>query len=69
MNEPLDIEIARMYVLLDPLPRAQSWVGEVGYRNAAITVTLMLYGEAALSVVRTSATLHSGNAWASQRGS
>jgi hypothetical protein len=34
-----------------PLPRRQSWVGEVMSGAAIFTVTLMLYGEAALSVV------------------
>ena len=35
------------------LPRMQSWVGEVRSDNAICAVTLMLYGEAALSVVCT----------------
>jgi len=64
VNKTLDIEIARLYELSDPLPRVQSWVGEVRYSNAAIIVTLVLYGEAMLSVVRSefpSATLHIGN--------
>jgi hypothetical protein len=65
MKEPLDIEIARLCLLSDQLPRAQSWVGKGSCSDgAAFTVTLMLYGEAALSVVRTqfpAATSHTGD--------
>jgi hypothetical protein len=53
MNPPLNIEIARMCALTEPLPRAQFWVGQGLWSDgAAFIVTLMLYGEAALSVVR-----------------
>ena len=44
----------RLCVSPGPLvPRMQSWVGEVRSDNAICAVTLMLYGEAALSVVCT----------------
>jgi hypothetical protein len=61
MKEPFDIEITMMYALTEPWPRAQGSVGEgLCSDGAAFTVTLMLYGEAALSVVRTQVYQRSG---------
>jgi hypothetical protein len=37
----------------EPLPQRQFWVGKLTYRGALLTVTLTLFGEAALSVVCT----------------
>ena len=45
--------IARMEVNPEWLPQRQSWVGEVRFDSAICTVTLMLYGEAALTVACT----------------
>jgi hypothetical protein len=45
--------IARMGVDQEPLPQRQFWVGKLTYRGALLTVTLTLFGEAALSVVCT----------------
>ena len=45
--------IARMGVNPEWLPQRQSWVGEVRFDSAICTVTLMLYGEAALTVACT----------------
>jgi hypothetical protein len=43
---------SRLCVPPGPLvPRMQSWVGEVRFDHAICAVTLMLYGEAALTVV------------------
>jgi hypothetical protein len=39
-----------MGAVAEGLPQRQSWVGEVKYLGAILTVTLMLYGEAALAV-------------------
>ena len=38
---------------VDPewLPQMQSWVGKLRSRGAILTLTLMFYGEAALTVV------------------
>jgi hypothetical protein len=65
MKEPLNIEITRLYALTDPLLRAQFCFSECFSPDGArFGVTLMLYGEAALSVVRTqfpAATSHTGD--------
>jgi hypothetical protein len=50
MNPPISIGIVRM---CPAKGRLQCWVGKVRSDRAAVTVTLMLYGEAALSVVCT----------------
>jgi hypothetical protein len=47
----LSFGIAKMFVPAERLPQKQSWVGELRSRGALITVTLVLYGEAALTVV------------------
>lgn len=46
----LSFGIARMGVAAEALPQRQLWVGEAKYLGAILTVTLMLYGEAALAV-------------------
>ena len=45
--------IAQIGVDPQRLPQRQSWVGEVRSDSAVCTVTLMLYGEAALTVACT----------------
>jgi hypothetical protein len=47
----LSVGIARMAAMSERLPRMQWWVGEVRSGSAVFTVTLMLYGDAALTVV------------------
>ena len=47
----LRVGIARMAAMSERLPRMQWWVGEVRSGSAVFTVTLMLYGDAALTVV------------------
>ena len=46
----LSFGIARMEWAAGELPRMQSWVGEIRSGGTLLTVTLMLYGEAALAV-------------------
>jgi hypothetical protein len=46
----LSFEMARMWAPGEQAPQRQSWVGELRSQGATITVTLMLYGEAALTV-------------------
>jgi len=46
----LSFEMARMWASGEQVPQRQSWVGELRSQGATITVTLMLYGEAALTV-------------------
>jgi hypothetical protein len=43
--------IVRMSVDPEWLPQMQSWVGKLRSRGAILTLTLMFYGEAALTVV------------------
>ena len=45
--------VAQIGVNPEGLPQRQSWVGEVRFDSAVCTVTLMLYGEAALTVACT----------------
>jgi hypothetical protein len=49
----LSFGIAKMFVPAERLPQKQSWVGELRSRGMIITVTLMLYGEAGLTVACT----------------
>ena len=42
--------IVRIGVASDWLPQRQSWVGKLKSRNGLLTVTVMLYGGAALTV-------------------
>ena len=46
----LSFGIARMEVAAERLPRMQSCVVEIRSEGTVLTVTLMLYGEAALAV-------------------
>ena len=46
----LSFGMARMEAASERLPRMQSWVGEVRSGGAVLTVTVVLYGEAALTV-------------------
>ena len=46
----LSVGIAKIEVAAERLPRMQSWVGEIRSGRTVLTVTLMLYGEAALAV-------------------
>jgi hypothetical protein len=39
-----------MGAVAEGLPQRQSWVGELRSRGAILTVTLILYGEAVLTV-------------------
>jgi hypothetical protein len=41
---------ARIGAAAEGLPKMQSWVGEIRSGGAILTVTLMLYGEAGLTV-------------------
>jgi hypothetical protein len=47
----LSFGIAKMFVPAERLPQKQTWVGLLRSRGALITVTFVLYGEAALTVV------------------
>ena len=46
----LSFEMARMWAPGEQVPQRQSWVGELRSQGATITVTVMLYGEAVLTV-------------------
>jgi hypothetical protein len=65
MNLPRNIEIPWTCALTEQLPQLKSCVGGgLWLDGAAFIVPLMLYGEAALSVVRTrfpAATHHAGD--------
>jgi hypothetical protein len=56
--------IAQIGVNPEWLPQRQSWVGEVRSDGPALTVTLMLYGEAALTVACTHLLPETCLAWA-----
>ena len=56
--------IAQIGVDPQQLPQRQSWVGEVRSDSAVCTVTLMLYGEAALTVACTHLVPKTCLAWA-----
>ena len=43
--------IVRMWADPEWLPQRQSWVGKLRSRGAILTVTLMFYGDTALTVV------------------
>lgn len=47
----LSYEIVRMWGTAEKLPVRQSWVGELRSRNGLISMTVVLYGVAGLTVI------------------